>query len=61
MLSIFDRAGGTPLSALHLYFPECSALASSNLKDPLPSTTGSDTPPRVVSVLPLKFQSLAYI
>lgn len=53
MFNVFDKGGATPLSALHLYFPECSARAISNLSDPLLSTTGSDTPPRDVSVLPI--------
>lgn len=54
MLSILERAGGTPLSALHVYFPECSARADSRRKDPFPRTIGSTTPPSDVSVLPIK-------
>lgn len=54
MVKVLDKAGETPLSALHRYFPECSARADSNLSEPFVSTTGSDTPPKVVSVLPSK-------
>ena len=54
MLSVLDKGGDTPLSALQLYFPECSARADSSLNEPFVRTTGSDTPPKVVSVLPLK-------
>lgn len=58
MLRVFERAGGTPLSALQRYFPECSARADSSLNDPFVNTTGSDTLPNAVSVLPLNYINL---
>jgi hypothetical protein len=61
MLSVLEIAGGTPLSALQRYFPECSARAVSNLREPLLNTTGSDTPPKVVSVEPLENKNSLFI
>lgn len=56
IFSVLERAGCTPLSALHRYFPEYSARANSSLKEPFPRTIGSSTPPSEVSVLPLQIK-----